>query len=164
MDNALNSSNIDQTCAQLLASWGEHRLIGQVEVSVSPRLKTTIGLADVRNRRIRLNKALINSDQATVNEVLCHELAHIVVFERHGRAARPHGKEWQALLYSAGYPPRTRMPAVELPSLPAPAWFEHYCPVCQAARLARRRMSRWRCHACLSSGLDGKLAIERIVP
>jgi len=29
-----------------------------------------------------------------LEEVLCHELAHVAVYRLHGRAARTHGPEW----------------------------------------------------------------------
>ncbi|HLE72474.1 MAG TPA: hypothetical protein VJH87_22540 [Vicinamibacteria bacterium] len=37
----------------------------------------------------------------------------------------------------------------------------HRCPVCQLFRAARRLMSRWRCAACVASGLEGRLSITR---
>jgi hypothetical protein len=38
--------------------------------------------------------------------------------------------------------------------------FEHRCPVCQSVRLARRRMTAWRCAECVEAGLNGVIDIR----
>jgi SprT protein len=103
-----------------------------------------------------------------VLEALCHELAHVVVHKMHRGRRRPHGPEWAELVTAAGFPPRMRVP---LPSdTPTGAAFRrraasrllylHVCPVCHARRLARRRVTRWRCAACVAAGLEGRLKIS----
>jgi ribosomal protein L37AE/L43A len=70
-------------------------------------------------------------------------------------------------MQKAGMPARVRIPADELPRAQrvrikkAPTW-EHRCPVCQATRIARTRVTRWRCHTCRNQGLSGELVIERL--
>jgi predicted SprT family Zn-dependent metalloprotease len=92
-----------------------------------------------------------------------------VVFQRHGRSARPHGDEWKELMQSLGLAPRIRIQLTKeqavLSARPTPArvLFEHRCPVCHAARIARRRMIQWRCRECVTVGLPGLLQISRSV-
>ena len=39
--------------------------------------------------------------------------------------------------------------------------YDHWCPVCQSSRQARRPVKAWRCAACVAAGLDGRLEITR---
>jgi hypothetical protein len=39
--------------------------------------------------------------------------------------------------------------------------YDHWCPVCQSSRQARRPVKAWRCAACVTAGLDGTLEITR---
>ena len=93
-------------------------------------------------------------------------MAHLAARELHGRNVRPHGPEWKALMTSAGFEPRTRLPSPN--GTPprgkrrgASTVYVHRCPVCQLLRTARRLMSRWRCAACVDSGLEGRLTVTR---
>ena len=72
---------------------------------------------------------------------------------------------------AAGYEPKTRLPAP--PGAPAPRprrrrrrrfLYLHRCPVCQLYRFAQRVVRRWRCRACVDSGLDGELVVTRYQP
>lgn len=116
---------------------------------------------------VRLNAQLRDRAPDLIREVLCHELAHLAVYLRHGAAARPHGPEWRGLVEQAGYVPRRRAPRV-LGADRAPARrrmtarFEHRCPVCQAVRIARTATLRWRCAECVADGLDGDLIVTRV--
>jgi hypothetical protein len=45
---------------------------------------------------------------------------------------------------------------------PQPSFtYDHWCPVCQSSRQARRPVKAWRCAACVAVGLDGTLEITR---
>ena len=56
------------------------------------------GTAHLQRWEIRLNAVLLAENQALfLHEVIAHELAHLLVFARHGRT-RPHGPEWQRLM------------------------------------------------------------------
>ncbi|MCA9087253.1 MAG: SprT-like domain-containing protein [Planctomycetaceae bacterium] len=95
-------------------------------------------------------------------EVLCHEVAHLVVFQLHGRAATCHGPEWQRLLQLAGFEPRRSYITDAPPAKRDRAFvcYDHVCRICQTKRTARRPMRNWRCIACQNAGLDGKLIIQ----
>jgi predicted SprT family Zn-dependent metalloprotease len=97
-------------------------------------------------------------------EVVCHEAAHRVVWERYGRRARPHGAEWRALVRAAGFDPKAtlvRCGERHRRATDAPM-FRHVCLVCQFSKRAKRRMVRWRCPECRAVGLEGILRIERV--
>jgi predicted SprT family Zn-dependent metalloprotease len=109
-----------------------------------------------------LNVARLNTrDQ---REVICHEAAHFVVWQRHGRAARPHGPEWAALVSLAGFEPKATRVGCGLPRRRpvVTSAFRHICPVCHFSKRSARRMPRWRCPECRAIGLDGSLRVERI--
>ncbi len=63
------------------------------------------GQAHVEDNLIRLNSELLLTHGAQFwRETLPHELAHLIVWQLHGRRVRPHGAEWQAVmrLFGAG--------------------------------------------------------------
>ena len=133
---------------------------------LSPRLKTSLARCSPAERSVRLNPALLEaSNRKLLPEVLCHELAHIAVYESNGRRPRPHGPEWQSLVRAAGFEPKTRL-ALNTPGTwervrPSPK-FEHRCPICQAVRYSTRRIRTWRCETCHRDGLPGELIITRL--
>lgn len=80
---------------------------------------------------------------------------------------RPHGREWKAFMAAAGFPARVRIPEAMMPESiraanRASRRWEHRCPVCQATRMARTRMTRWRCRRCVEAGRSGRLVIGRV--
>jgi SprT protein len=147
--------------------WGVPGLERRVDVQLSKRLRTSLGRCVPSRGLVRLNRNLLKLQPGLLEEVLCHELAHVAVFERYGPRCRPHGPEWAALMRAAGLTPRLRARLsqdverlVTRDAQRRPV-YEHHCPVCQATRLARRRVPQWRCAACLRAGLNGRLLIEK---
>ena len=142
--------------------WGVPGLENDIDIQFSSRLRRSLGRTRVDKHRVRLNKNLINTNNNLLDEVLCHELAHIVVYTRFGNNAKPHGSEWAALMRQAGYRPRVRINTggEKLPR--SSNKYEHLCPVCQHIRYARRPMTRWRCIRCINAGLDGRLHIRSV--
>lgn len=154
--------------------WGVPGLESRVIVELSTRLRRSLGRCVPAKRVVRLNARLLEAPEDLLVEVLCHEVAHVAVYELVGRKRyRPHGPEWMDLMRKAGFQPRVRMDPSTLPSSLDPRHssrdtrhstlvtrrFEHRCPVCQAVRFARRRVPQWRCARCLRAGLDGELVI-----
>ena len=146
--------------------WGLPKLAESVTVEFSRRFRTSLGRCRPGQGRIRLAAHLQDGNGKLLEEVLCHELAHVAVYQIHGHRARPHGPEWKGLLSQAGFEPRTRFlrgegkfpPRSEKPR----ARWEHRCPVCQAMRMAGRPVRNWRCAKCRNAGLPGELVITRI--
>ncbi len=163
----LNKRRIADYVASLGTRWSVQTIADRVEIQFSHRLRSSLGRCVPSRRIVRLNRCLLNARPALVEEVLCHELAHVVTFERHGRHCRPHGREWEALMRAAGFEPRVRarlshdLQAALRTARRPDGLYEHRCPVCQATRLARRPVPQWRCAACVAAGLEGWLVIAK---
>lgn len=58
------------------------------------------GVAYLQRNEVRFNPILLQENgQAFIRQVVPHELAHILVYQRFGRVA-PHGKEWKMMMES----------------------------------------------------------------
>lgn len=149
--------------------WGVTDLADRLVVQFSNRLRRSLGRCQPDDAVIRLAGWLNEAPDEIMLEVLCHETAHAAVYQLHGRVRRPHGAEWQALMLSAGFEPRARLPSEALPpelherTKPHLPW-EHRCPRCHATRPGRRPTATWRCSRCIAAGRDGALIITRIEP
>jgi hypothetical protein len=145
--------------------WGVACLPDQLTISVSTRMRRSLGICDPTTRSLRVSAYAVKRGGALLDEVLCHEAAHAAVELLHGRGCRPHGPEWAVLMQSAGFAPRRELTlqATDFPVRDAPdkrRLYVHRCPVCQAVRVARRPVPQWRCAACSALGLDGVLVIS----
>ena len=71
---------------------------------------TTAGTAWLQTYEIRLNPVLLMENvDAFINEVVPHELAHLLVWKHFGRVP-PHGKEWKWMMESVlAYRPGARI-------------------------------------------------------
>ena len=138
-------------------------------VEFSTRMRVSLGLCRPAQNRIRLSAVLRDGGSSDLlEEVLCHELAHVAVHRLHGRRAKPHGPEWKSLMRKAGFEPRVRVRENDprLPKAfnkPRPRW-EHRCPVCGVTQMAGRPVRQWRCVRCRKAGRSGKLRIRKILP
>lgn len=79
------------------------------------RYPVTAGKAILSDGVVCLS-ALLLTTRERIWETVLHEYAHLVVFERWGRRAKPHGNEWRAVMRQLGWNPdgRTRMSAFRL--------------------------------------------------
>lgn len=147
-----------------LAKLWKHPRIAKLRIGVNPLLTSTVARCVTGVDIIELSPSAARRGARLQLEILCHEAAHSVVCERYGRAARPHGAEWRALVRAAGFGPRAtlarcgqrRRRVADTPT------FRHVCPVCQFSKRAKRRMPAWLCPECRAIGLDGALRIERV--
>ena len=138
-----------------------------MSVSFSPRMQRSLGRCAPEFGRIGLHSALRTAPRQQLEEVLCHEAAHVAAFVLYGRSVRPHGPEWEELVSQAGFTPAIRAPSLDTRgSAPSSRRssrleYEHRCAVCQTVRLARRPVRRWRCAECVAAGLSGEMTIIR---
>jgi predicted SprT family Zn-dependent metalloprotease len=166
---AVDALAIHAGVTRLALLWDEPALPALVTVRLSTRLRTALGLCRPASGRIVLNAQQLAATPALLPEVLCHELAHVVVHRRHGRRAVPHGPEWQALVRAAGYTPSTALRVTvssadatntgTRPRATRSRTVLHHCPVCHTQRLAKRAVRQWRCAECQAAGLEGQLEI-----
>lgn len=95
---------------------------------------------------------LLENQQAFIDEVVPHELAHLLVWKHFGRVA-PHGKEWKWMMESVLDVPALRTHRFELDSVRKNT-FPYRCQ-CQQHQLTVRRHNRvmrgeatYRCVRC----------------
>ncbi len=106
-----------------------------------------------RKNEIRLNPVLLLENQREfIDEVVPHELAHLLVWQHFGRVA-PHGKEWKWMMESVLGVPARRTHRFELASVRQNT-FPYRCR-CQQHQLTVRRHNRvvrgeatYRCVRC----------------
>jgi predicted SprT family Zn-dependent metalloprotease len=144
--------------------WNVPDLSRIARVTLSGRLRRSLGRCDPRSGEIRLHRGLAGAPVALQREVVCHEVAHVAAHRLHGARIRPHGPEWKRLMVLAGFEPRARLPLSDLPDGIAETsrprvLYDHTCPVCGARRTALKRVTRWRCRACHEAGLAGRLVV-----
>jgi predicted SprT family Zn-dependent metalloprotease len=158
-------SSILNPLKRWFALWGLAGFEHYVTVSFSGRLRRALGRCYARRRQVSVAECLKEMKPSIFEEVLCHEVAHLAVFELFGENCRPHGPEWAHLMRAAGFEPRRRLVLDEAgsPSLISRPRYVHIhsCPVCQWERVARRPVRTWRCPYCSVIGLDGWLEIEK---
>lgn len=57
------------------------------------------GVAELQKNRLRFNAVLLQeNERAFLNEVVPHEVAHLLAWQLYGRSIRPHGVEWQQIM------------------------------------------------------------------
>ena len=114
---------------------------------------TSAGTAWLDTYEIRLNPVLLmENPQAFIDEVVPHELAHLLVWKTFGRVA-PHGKEWKWMMESVLGVPAHRTHSFALESVRRNT-FPYHCQ-CQQHQLTIRRHNRvvrgeasYRCVKC----------------
>ncbi|QTF07021.1 SprT family zinc-dependent metalloprotease [Brenneria izadpanahii] len=111
------------------------------------------GTAWLQQWEIRLNPVLLQENQQTfIDEVVPHELAHLLVFARFGKVA-PHGKEWRWMMETVLRTPARRTHQFAVKSVQGKT-FPYQCG-CQQHQLTVRRHNRvlrgeteYRCRHC----------------
>jgi predicted SprT family Zn-dependent metalloprotease len=153
--------DISSLTSVLFKLWNVENIFEEVQIHWSKRLSRALGRTQPVAKLIRLNPQLKSCSNDLLEEVLCHELAHIAAHHLHGESIRPHGPEWQALVRAAGYEPSVRIEVdLGLTPLAQSKCYTHHCPVCHTKRTAKKPMKRWRCSECVTNGLSGILEIE----
>ncbi len=111
------------------------------------------GKAYLLDNQIRLNPVLfVQNEQAFIDDVVPHEVAHLLVFQRYGKV-RPHGAEWQFMMEQVlGVPASTRH-QFDVSAVSGKT-FEYRCG-CDVHQLTVRRHNKvlrkqasYRCRQC----------------
>lgn len=166
----LKIAHLHALAAEALCFWGEPDLEHELVVEQSLRMTRSIARTYPARRVIRVSSSVPTMPVADARQVMWHESAHIVVFQRHGAGVRPHGEEWTSLLASAGLQACVRIAdrshgsSSTAESGATTRHFVYRCPICHAVAYARRRMPRWRCVICMENGLVGTMIIEHCGP
>ncbi len=92
-----------------LASRWKHPALGSIAVRTNSKLTVSVARWNASTGVIELAPGVSRQAARFRREVLCHEAAHAVVWARHGRKARSHGSEWQALVKQAGFEPQASL-------------------------------------------------------
>jgi hypothetical protein len=105
------SAPIRRSLDRWLHLWTVPELKAKSRIEWSSRLTRSLGRAFPEKRLIRIASFLSTADEPLLEEILCHEMAHLATRELYGLKSRPHGPEWKALMVKAGFEPRTRLPS-----------------------------------------------------
>lgn len=114
---------------------------------------TTAGTAHLTHWEIRLNAVLlVENGQQFIDDVVPHELAHLLVYRQFGRVS-PHGNEWQWMMEKVLGVSATRTHCFDVMSVQGKT-FTYICN-CQTHQLTIRRHnkilrkeSEYRCKHC----------------
>ncbi len=152
---------LNESIARYAELWSRPDLGETVSTRFSTRLSKSWARTNLETRTITLATTL-RSDLSRLEEVLCHELAHIAAHDSVGHEEGPHGPTWKQLVRIGGFEPRLRLACGD----DAPrivdrrrSRFLHRCPICDFSRVAARPMRSWRCADCVTAGLRGDLVI-----
>ena len=160
---APESMRIDNAHLMSLARvWNKPRVL-RLQIAVNPRLKSTLARWRPPSNVLEISSTARSRSSRALREIIAHEAAHVLVWERFGHLAQPHGPEWATLMRSAGFEPRaTHVRCGQRRRARNGNRVRHFCAVCHFYTFAKRRIPSWRCPNCRSIGLEGMLNVERV--
>src|SRR5262249_15678923 len=94
--------------ARLAGAWHEPR-DSRLGIAVNTNLRSALARWIPPSDVLEISAAAEWRGARALGEIITHEAAHVVGWERLGRAARPHGSEWAALMRAAGFEPRATL-------------------------------------------------------
>lgn len=163
MNGTFQPDKFTELTEHLTCLWGAEKLIESIHFEWSLKLRRSLGIAYPERNLVRLSTRLKESQYAPLlQEVVCHEVAHVVIFHLHGNHVSVHGEEWRELVRIAGFEPRKdyRIDSLQKSQVDDGITYDHRCLICHTNRRAKRPQPQWRCVACMNAKLDGKLVIQ----
>lgn len=161
----LLSDALNERASGCIRQWRVPTLLQQISLRRNDSLRTTIARWRENEKCLELGPRFFRMTRRQ-DEIICHELAHAAAIQIHGMGVSPHGPEWRALVKAAGYSPRSVLKTPKFKSATwrkiESHWYEHRCPVCHAARFAKKPMSLWRCAECTWHDMPGLLEITKL--
>jgi SprT protein len=153
-DHALESQ-----ARELLRSLGAARIARELRVEWNPRMQTTAGRADYREKLISLNPRLREHGDAEIERTLRHELAHLLAQfrEKSRRRIAPHGPEWRDACRDLGIADEARCHNLPFAARTFSPRFVYRCPNCKLEFPRVRRVRRAvACLACCHKHSGGE--------
>jgi len=147
--------------------WALPVRLTHLRIEYSYRMTASLARTYPRRALIRLSSLLMGEHQDLLDQVICHEAAHLAVYLMHGANVKPHGPEWARLVVAAGFSPDRTVLLRSNSRQTGQEWgarcsiYLHRCLVCQSIRKSRRAIPSWRCQTCLDAGLSGEIVIEK---
>ncbi len=142
---------LEEKSRNLLRQLGAAKLARQIRVEWNPRLKTTAGRADYREKLISLNPLLYDHGDEEIDRTLRHELAHLLAQFREKRRRRiaPHGPEWCDACRDLDIADEVRCHNLPFPTKVCAPRYVYRCPNCKGKFPRVRRVRRAiACLAC----------------
>lgn len=140
----------------------------KVRVSWNSRMQTTAGRAWWPDGMIELNPRLKDVSEQEIWRTLCHELAHLIAFERSGRRRiKAHGPEWQAACAELGIPNEKVSHELPFEGRRVKRKFAYSCGNChETIKRVRKMRGAAACYACCRKHAGGSyderfLLVER---
>src|SRR5262245_7642576 len=122
--------DIGRAHLESLAIVWKHERISRLNIAVNPNLRSTLARWIPPSNTLEISAAAKWRDARALLEIISHEAAHVVVWEHSGRAVRPHGPEWAALMRAAGLEPRATVVRCGQRRASDGVRFRHFCAVC----------------------------------
>lgn len=98
------------------------------------------GTAHLQKNELRFNYFMYQQNPAEfLSSVVPHEVAHIVVYQIYGNSVKPHGKEWQAVMFRVFGIRPNRTHTFDVP--PQKNSYEYHCS-CQKHHFSKQRHTR----------------------
>ncbi|MFN2474975.1 MAG: SprT-like domain-containing protein [Chthoniobacterales bacterium] len=150
--------SIEEQGRTILREAGALVLAETVSVRWEPRLQTTAGRADWRQRCVTLNPRLREYGAAEIDRTLRHELAHLLAHAQAGRRRiQPHGPEWRAACHALGIGGEPRCHTLPFPIRQRARRLLYRCRSCaREYPRVRRFKRRTACLACCRAYNGGR--------